>query len=153
MGNKFDKNLVRQYVEVVDDSLKPIRPVYVTICKMVCLINVVDHQIDEHSKWRQAELGVTWELRNKHQGSISPNFVHHAKSCRRMAFGKKFSVQFHQLNIKAKITSKLALTPFAIRQICAPKKLFILHMQKVRTKCWWNRPLLLQRLASLIFFH
>ena len=53
-GKQIRQKFVRQYVEVgagiVDDSLKPIRPVYVTICKMVCLINVVDHQIDEHSK-------------------------------------------------------------------------------------------------------
>ena len=40
-----------------------------------------------------------------------------------MAFGKKFAVQFHQLIVKAKITSKFASqTPFAIRQICLPKK-------------------------------
>ena len=49
-------------------------------------------------------------------------------------FGEKFAVQFHQLNVKAKIMSKFAkiacCLPNAIRQ----KKLLILFAQKILAK-------------------
>ena len=59
------------------------------------------------------------------QGSISPNFVRQAKSCRRTAFGDKFAVQFHQLNVKAKITSKFAKRHSPFAKFVRRKKLLI----------------------------
>ncbi len=51
------------------------------------------------------------------RGSISPNFFCQAKSFRRMPFGKKFAVQFHQ---QSRSEYAKICTPFAKR--CSPKK-------------------------------
>ena len=67
---------------------------------------------------------------HRHQGLISPNFVCQAKRRQRTAFGKKFAVQFHQLNnstINTKLKPKIVRhSPnlCAVRQTLCAKKSF-----------------------------
>ena len=53
-----------------------------------------------------------------------------AKRRRRTEFGKKFAVQFHQLIVKAKITSKFAKRRSPFAKFVRQKKLLILPVQK-----------------------
>ena len=72
-------------------------------------------------------------IRHHDLGSISPNFERQAKRCRRTAFGKKFAVQFHQLNVMGNITSK-----FAKRRspnLCAEKSISFCAREKVGRQC------------------
>ena len=49
-------------------------------------------------------------------------------------FGEKFAIQFHELNVKAKITSKFAKRRSQITKFVRRKKLLILRGQKIQEK-------------------
>ena len=74
-------------------------------------------------------------------GSILPNFVHQAKRRRCTAIDEKFVIQFHQLNVKAKIMSKFAKIVCCLSNDGQQKSFSFCLCEQFEQKCWWNRPL------------